>query len=324
MSAGPTIWQAVSDHGPGARLVLVVIVDRQGSAPNGPGAKMLVGAQGWIQGTVGGGASEADLVERARAMLQHPAPTAMEVVRMRHDGAPGRDRSGSICSGEQTFVLRELRTSDLQLAARAVACHQAGTAAELGISPSEMRLDESTSGPAEPTWVQERPDAWTYTESLGRRDHAVLIGGGHVSLALSEVLARLDFRITVLDNRPGLSTMTDNACADDKRVVDYASISEALPRGGDTYVSIMTYGHRHDQEVLRQLAGRTFRYLGMMGSKAKVEAVFSGLRREGVPDRDLDTVHAPIGLSIGSRTPEEIAISIAAEMIRVRRCTHGI
>ena len=131
-------------------------------------------------------------------------------------------------------------------------------------------------------------------------------------------MATLPFRVVVLDDRPELPTLMANSFAQETRVIDYNEVTRHVPDGERSWVVIMTYGHENDALVLRQLLGRRFRYLGLLGSRAKVARMFAVFRDEGVPAQDLERVSAPIGVPIGSHTPEEIAISIAAEIVQVR------
>jgi xanthine dehydrogenase accessory factor len=166
--------------------------------------------------------------------------------------------------------------------------------------------------------------AWCYREQLGFRDHVTVVGGGHVSLALSNVLALLDFELTVLDDRPDLPTLAANQAAHHRRVISYDTIADEIVPGPHQYVVVMTVGYRTDALVLRQLLGSTtepepYRYLGVMGSTAKVAELRRGLAEAGFTAAAMARLRGPIGLPIGSQTPEEIAVSIAAELIQARR-----
>jgi xanthine dehydrogenase accessory factor len=112
--------------------------------------------------------------------------------------------------------------------------------------------------------------------------------------------------------------MEDNIYAHETRVIDYDETVKHIPDGEHSYVVIMTHGHRHDQQVLAQLATREYAYLGMIGSQAKVAQVYSNLEAAGFDRSLLARVRAPIGIDIGSHRPAEIAISIAAEIVKMR------
>ena len=124
--------------------------------------------------------------------------------------------------------------------------------------------------------------------------------------------------VTVLDDRPDLNTTPDAGQARFVHVPDYADIARHLPEGPQHYVVLMSFGYRTDKIVLRQLLGKAYRYLGMLGSAEKVKTLFRELQTEGIPPDALQAVHAPVGLPIHSRTPAEIAVSILAELILVK------
>jgi xanthine dehydrogenase accessory factor len=161
-----------------------------------------------------------------------------------------------------------------------------------------------------------------YAEPVETLPEVLILGAGYVGQALARVLSVLRYPTTVVDDRPEFASEERLPgcrviCGEFERVLaDY-------PLGPRTFVVIVTRGHRSDYACLRALISRPVAYLGMIGSRRKVEAVFEGLRKEGVAEEDLARVHAPIGLDIGARTPEEIAVSIAAQIIAVNSRSRG-
>ena len=156
-----------------------------------------------------------------------------------------------------------------------------------------------------------------YIEPIESAPHLYIVGAGHVALDLAQVALQAGFRVHVLDDRekfanPDRFPGVEVAVAE---IPEWLSRA-AIPAGAS--VVVVTRGHRQDLEAMRALVGRELRYLGMIGSRAKVARVFDALRTEGVPQSRLDLVHAPIGLDIGAVSPAEIAVSIAAELIAVR------
>ncbi|MBC7948106.1 MAG: XdhC family protein, partial [Chitinophagaceae bacterium] len=146
-----------------------------------------------------------------------------------------------------------------------------------------------------------------------------IIGGGHCSLALSRLMRSMDFYVTVYDERNNLKTMLENDAAHEKHIIDsYDQLKELVPAGDTHYVVIMTFGYRTDEFALRALMHNNFRYLGLLGSKTKVEKLLNDYQRQGIPPAILQRIRSPIGLPIKSQTPEEIAVSIAAEIIQVK------
>jgi len=299
-------WQyALESLRDGRRAVLVFVVDHSGSVPGVTGTRVVVTESGFA-GTIGGGAAEKQLVERAAG---HQGDA--EIFRFRHTPSGG----GTLCSGVQDFAIILLSQDDLEPIQSIVDTlnnHRTGT---LGLSLEGIGFEPGETSPH--AFIGER-DSWTYSGPIGLEDTLFIIGGGHVSLAFSRVMAALPFRIIVLDNREDLPTMAANRYAHEQHVVDFDHIGDYVADGYHSWVVIMTFGHVHDQKVLEGLLGKNLAYLGLMGSEAKVRQMYAAMEGDGVDAKDLEGVQAPVGVSIGSHTPEEIAISIAAEIIAVR------
>jgi xanthine dehydrogenase accessory factor len=146
----------------------------------------------------------------------------------------------------------------------------------------------------------------------------VIFGGGHCGVALSFLAAWTGFTVTVVDNRDEWANIRKHPAAARTLCIPYDNILGQMEFSEDTYVAIMTHGHMHDAGVLRQLLVREWTYLGMIGSVKKVRELFDTLRRDEISEDRLSRVSAPIGLPIGSHSPEEIAVSIVAQMVAVR------
>jgi xanthine dehydrogenase accessory factor len=150
-----------------------------------------------------------------------------------------------------------------------------------------------------------------------------IFGGGHISMALAQTAHAAGFAIGVVDDREQFANRERFPMAQEI----YTSFDDAFARlqpTASSYLVIVTRGHRDDMRVLEWAVGSKARYIGMIGSKRKVHSVYQALEREGMPPETFDRVHAPVGLEIGALTPEEIAISIAAELIAVRRGAAGL
>ncbi|HUR99969.1 MAG TPA: XdhC family protein, partial [Pyrinomonadaceae bacterium] len=118
---------------------------------------------------------------------------------------------------------------------------------------------------------------------------------------------------------PELNTIEKNGYADVIKIVDsYDRIGDHIPSGVNAFVVVMTLGYKTDEIVVRGLINKEFKYFGVLGSKAKMSTMFKSLREDGIPDNKLDAIHTPVGLPINSRTPEEIAVSIAAQIVSVK------
>ena len=159
-----------------------------------------------------------------------------------------------------------------------------------------------------------------FLEPVGVNQRVIIFGCGHVCRALAPVLANLDFSVTVVDDRsewadpnafpPGVSVV----CADNEQY-----LKELGDKAEEAFVLSLTRGHKYDYHILKHFIGLKRRYLGIMASKTKAEELKARLRKEGIDEQLFADVHMPVGVPIGSSSPEEIAISIAAEFIDVRK-----
>jgi xanthine dehydrogenase accessory factor len=287
------------------RAVLVMVVEHSGSVPGVTGTFVVVTDNGQA-GTIGGGAAEHTMIDRARS---HTG--GAELVEFVHT----ETGDGTLCNGVQVFSVVPLSRRDGKEIDKIIATLQGTGTGTLKLGPAGMEFEE---GSAKAQIFERHDDGWLFTHPIGLLDTLTIIGGGHVALALSRVMATLPFRITVLDNRTGLQPMDDNPFAHHKEVVDYDEIARHVPEGDRSWVVVMTYGHRHDRRVVENLLGHDVRYLGLLGSATKVKRLFADMQASGADPEALAGVRAPIGVAISSHTPEEIAISVAAEIIGIR------
>jgi len=146
-----------------------------------------------------------------------------------------------------------------------------------------------------------------------------IFGGGHIALCLAEMARLVGFKIAVIDDREEFASSQRFPGAELTMVGDFAEAFQKLEIDKSSYIVIVTHGHEGDEVVLEGALATRARYIGMIGSKAKNRVILSHLLAKGMPQEQLDRVHAPIGLEIYSQTPEEIAVSILAEVIKVRR-----
>jgi xanthine dehydrogenase accessory factor len=170
--------------------------------------------------------------------------------------------------------------------------------------------------------VEIESGTWSlYVESQHPIPELVVVGAGHIARPLCRIAAMLGFKVTVLDDRPEFADRRWFEDAAQVRVVDFDETFKATEVGPNTYVVLVTRGHKYDYDCILQLLTLNARpaYLGMIGSRRRVRAAFEALVRDGVDPERLAEVRAPIGLDIGAETPEEIALAIAAEIVGVRR-----
>lgn len=312
MDNSGSLWPHVHDAlRAGHAGVLLCVVESIGSSPGRAGFKAFVGDDGTLVGSIGGGSMEQKLVTLARSWMQAP-PAPPFLKRQVHQADIGHDRSGMICSGEQTVAFLRIGPEHAALIASLLDRIAEDASASLQLDAQGLALVEGRRR------AYEAGAQWRYTEPLDDRPRIAIVGGGHVGLALSRTMHQLGFHVHVLDDRAGLNTLDANVHAHRRTIVDYGRIAEALPEDPELFVVLASFGYRTDEQVLRHILHHRFRYLGMLGSAAKVATLFAALRADGFTDEAIARVHAPIGLPILSRTPEEIAISIAAEIIRVK------
>jgi len=146
-----------------------------------------------------------------------------------------------------------------------------------------------------------------------------IFGGGHISLPLTKMSKILGFKVAVIDDRAEFANAERFPEAEFVLAGDFTKSFSKLKIAKSSYIVIITHGHQHDELVLEWAVGTPAKYIGMIGSKTKVKTTYSHLLAKGVPEEKLDGVHSPIGLEIEAQTPEEIAVSILAEIIKVRR-----
>jgi xanthine dehydrogenase accessory factor len=311
-------WEFVHERLQAAEpLMLLLVVESGGSSPGKPGFKMAVMADGFIHGTIGGGIMERELAEKAAKLISRGTARPQLLKLLHHEGGGGK-RSGMICSGWQRLAMLPLHAADSNAVGSLIFALKRNRPGRLKISPGGIEFQPMNKPAGDIAFTSKSNEDWTYQEEAGQRPTITIIGGGHVGLALSRVMDGLNFHVVVLDDRPDVATMAANTYAREKQVVNYARIGKLVNEGRQSYAVIMTFGHKADERVLKQLAGKKLRYLGLMGSPAKIAQLFANLKKKGVAASDLKQIHAPVGLPIHSHTPEEIAISIAAEIIQVK------
>jgi xanthine dehydrogenase accessory factor len=300
----------------GEPVMLLVVAESQGSSPGRAGYKMAVTSDGELAGSIGGGVMEVALVERARALLQTATDQTEIVEQVHRRDVP--DSSGMICSGRQTVLIRRL-TPDVLEVVRNIDADQDRNGKMLEITSGGLSVISHTPEASAVSFERGPESEITYRETIRTRRDLYIVGGGHCAMALSELASKVGFRITIFDDRPGLNTLAKNEFADEIRIIDsYEKIAEHVPQGIDVYVVVMTLGYASDAVVIRELIDHDVRYMGVLGSKAKMKVLLNDLADQGL-DRDrLAGIRTPIGLAINSRTPEEIAVSIAAEMIAIK------
>ena len=295
--------------------VLVTIVADRGSAPRGAGSMMLVGKNGRILGTIGGGAVEARSEQMAMEQLEKKESLCYRFRLNEH----AKDGLGMVCGGDVKVLFQYISgTSEYWV-------KLAGTILERIVKrqPGWLVLKTDGSDPAlldegENAVLGESSNAEQAKLPLPIGERAILFGGGHCSQALAPVLETVGFRVTVFDDREEYANRNNFPRAEKIIVGDYTKVADYLNVTADDYVVVMTNGHSHDYDVQEQVLRGDFAYVGVIGSRKKTATVNQRLRAAGVPEAGISRVHTPIGMNIKAVTPEEIAVSIAGEMILER------
>ncbi len=320
MSREIEVWKFIAERlvkdGP---VMFLVVAESSGSSPGRAGYKMAAGSDGQLCGSIGGGAMEVALVEQAKVILSEPRaatdcvmPHLIEQVHQKNSP----NASGMICSGRQTVVIEQLSKGDLQMVDKIVDRLNRKEPAAFEISNLRVQIIENTHDGSPFYFSKTSETEFIYQERLGDKQNLYIIGGGHCALALSEVMSKMGFRIRIFDDRPELNTIEKNRFAHEISIIEsYDKIAELVPSGDEVYVVVMTLGYASDELVIRQLIDKDLKYFGVLGSKAKMSVLLRSLREDG---HRTEHIRTPIGLDINSRTPEEIAVSIAAEIISIK------
>ena len=297
------------------KIYVLTVIENFGSSPGRKGFKMLVAQNKFIYGSVGGGVMEFSLVEEAQQLLQeNNSPTFIK--KQIHKGNI-KDGSGMICSGEQTVAFHCLDTNHIPIIQNILNCLQNGEKGTLNLTPTSFSFSNK-SIENQFDYQINTTDDWFFKEHIGFKETLYIVGGGHVGVAVSELFIKLDFHVVIFDNRENLNTLENNKFAHQKHIIDYNNISTYIPKGNASYIAIMTNKYTDDKLVLSKLLKNNYKFMGVLGSKAKLKTMWDVLLQDGFTQEEINTVHAPIGISIKSETPEEIAISIAAQIIQVK------
>lgn len=313
-------WQTVAEHLQHKRKVfLALVAESSKHSPGTTGAKLLVAENGAIAGTIGGGVMEFDLVQKARAVLSRGNPVTEAVTLVHRASGPGI-KSGLVCAGSQTNVYHLcLPDRDLPSISRAADIIREDKSGTLALDRGGLVVASGPPNYDRPQIVMKRGAEWRYEEQLLNFKRMAVVGGGHCGLALSRTMHQLGYEVLVYDTRDRLATLERNTFA---RTVtsmqNFADAGALIPHAEITFVAVMTPDYASDAQALQGLLRRPFPFIGVMGSQAKLRKIFRALRETGVPDGELSRLRAPVGVPMDSHTPEEISISIAAQVLQVR------
>ena len=351
------VFRAASEEAAaGNGMVVATVVRTSGSTPQKPGAKLLVRADGSGVGTLGGGCVEGDIWFAASQLLKSGGPAEMRDYELNEDLAaqdglvcggtmyflldPIRDEANpngtkanpdfndevlaAYDGGAPVAVASLMKApegSGLTVGSQLLVRENGSTAGSLG----DEKLDARASVEARRLMAMGKNDyivtesgAEFFIEAYTTPSTLVLAGGGHVSRAISNIAKTLGFRIFVIDDREEFSNADRFPEAEQTVVSDYASGFEKLPIGTNSFIVIATRGHRYDTAATAAAMRTPASYVGLLGSRRKTILIYEELFAQGFTMEQVKSVRSPIGLSISARTPEEIALSIMAEIVAFR------
>jgi xanthine dehydrogenase accessory factor len=291
--------------------VLATVIHSNGSVPREVGAKLVVCANGQVWQTIGGGAGEAKVIQQARNVL---ATGQKQIVEIDLSGAPQRETQG-VCGGMmQVWLERWEGQTAIARIAQILRTLKSGQSVTL-VTPLSPNQSPYLLPPNRPT-----PEN-AFVEVLQPPPTLLIVGAGHCGRQLAKVAHFLGFQIVVQDDRAEWANPENYPQA---RMILTDAIPEAitqLTQHTQLYAALLTRGYEYDLGALKALLSRESpcRYIGMIGSEKRVRQVYQAIAAAGIFQAQLQSIYAPIGLDIGALTPEEIAVSIAAELILVRR-----
>lgn len=323
------LLQAIAGH-PGP-LALCTVMQVKGSGPRHAGSKMLVGQEGRLQGSVGGGRGEALALAACQDALQSGVPRVLDI------DMQGTEAEGPamLCGGTSRLLVEPLASRVIYLSALERLCLGRPALLVKRLDTGDTALmdeqgawigaplkgaDPRAAGQALDTGfpVLGETEGLLY-DPLLPAEKLLILGGGYVGQALAALAPGLGFQVTVGDDRPAFLEPDRFPAGVGTLVGAYADILAGFPSDGSTFIVIVTRGHLSDLECVRGVLAKPYHYAGLMGSLRKVRLVLDLVAGEGFDPQKVEALCAPLGLEIGAETPEELAVAIAGELIAARR-----
>jgi len=343
------------------QLAIATIINRVGSAPREAGAKYLVKKDGTPIGSIGGGCVEADVWQEARKTMEKGEGKVLhfnltseqlaegglicggnidiflepimedslniyrEVLKVRQQGGAGI--LATVISVDGVFPKTEGVKEFIKASGEKVGSLFMGEELEERILKEAERLLRVKKIEVMTVSSAETAQPWKTLEILLEpiisEPTVYIFGAGHISQQLVPLVKKVHFKTVVIDDREMFANWDRFPDADEVIVIEFEKAFEQLTIDQSSYIVIVTRGHLYDGLILEMAVKTDAQYIGMIGSKKKIQTLYQILLKKGIPKEALDKVHAPIGLDIHSETPEEIAVSIVAELIKVRRQGEG-
>ncbi|GAB1457100.1 hypothetical protein MASR2M48_24080 [Spirochaetota bacterium] len=321
---------------------LVVVVDVVGSSPRHPGSRMIVFPDGSFLGTVGGGIVEASANKKAVEAIASRTPSLLKfemtgkealgsepicggaitlAILPRHHALASLRRLPALPRGTSLVMVHALSPDATQGSGYLVAVRDAAgrLVYSTGNTIDDLAADSTASGSP----VISAQDGYLY-DPIAPVDRLLILGAGHVGQALARFAVNLDFSVCVADSRPEFASPSRFPSGVETRTGDFTTIVDDYAFGDSTYVVVVGPSHSSDLECARAILKREYRYAGIIGSKRKARMILDQAIAEGFPPQKVNDLRTPIGADIGAETPSEIAVSILAEIIAVRRSSPGI
>lgn len=294
---------------------LVALIESEGSTPRSSGAYMLVNKNGWVAGTVGGGAMEFVAVVEAKNKLAAAAPTSFQ---KRFDLTTAAGMAcGGYCSLQFCYLPAAQETEILVEYILFKLSKHAPWWLLLPLGEGKIRVEEYLQLKKRFGFYKDGEQEY-FAQQYNYDGVVHVFGAGHVARELVPLLCHLGFRCRVYDDREEFADAAVFPKAERVKLVDYANLQSACHPNCRDYAVVMTRGHVHDANCERFLLNTLVPYIGIMGSRTKARLARETLLNEGYSELQLARIITPIGLDIGSETPAEIAVSIAAQLIEVR------
>lgn len=334
----------------GESVVTATIIRHKGSTPRETGARLMIRQDGSIVGTIGGGVLEADVIQKGKALFESKNPLflgfdmskmALESSAMVCGGKlsvlldvllPDNDTISLFEQIKRAFETRQPAILVIQLDYEGEQIHHLsrGLSRDDKLLVGDLSCDQSVLHQISSTVPDSRKpsvmiidDTHYWAEPLLFPTQLVLFGAGHVSQATARLADITGFQVIVVDDRKELMTVEN--FSDSIQLLAPEKSEQwpsALELDADSYAVILTRSHQLDKEMLRRCLKAEAAYIGMIGSRRKRDTIYGSLLKEGIKQEQLERVHCPVGLDIGASTPEEIAVSIMAQLITVRSRTH--
>lgn len=308
------IWEFIKSHlNKNEKIILTVVLDHKRGSPGKQGFKMAVSSDGKTAGSIGGGIMEYKKIGECKEYLKKNINVS-KIETVYHNKKKDVINSGLICSGSQTNFIFSLLKKDIINVSKIFNALRNRTPGKIIYSLKGISFRYESKNTDDYSFDYKNDNDWKFEQATLRKNLVYVAGGGHVGIALCKILSMLDFYVIIYDSRKELKKTYSELFADKIIIDSFSDLGKSVE--DDSYIVIVTSGYESDKEALMQVIGRNVKYIGLMGTKAKIKKIFSELRREGISGNFTEKIHAPVGIDINSNTPEEIAVSIAAEIIR--------